>query len=171
MKWLKAAIVGALGSLVMFIILMITIEVIGVAPINQPPSAAFLQVLGLIVLPLPLIVHFLYGMFWSIILVALSKTNGTIMQGLGLSILLWLGLMVIFSPIIGWGFFGFGGDNHTLEPDDPLYIGNSIKFVVMTLVVHLIYGLIIGWLNPLWIKAESGQETKQKQEETVTEGG
>lgn len=40
MKWLKAATVGALGSLVMFLLLMLGIHGTGIAPFNLPPSAA-----------------------------------------------------------------------------------------------------------------------------------
>ena len=39
MKWLKAAIVGALGSLIMYIIIILGTSS-GFAPFNIPPSAA-----------------------------------------------------------------------------------------------------------------------------------
>jgi hypothetical protein len=150
MKWLKAAIVGALGSLIMFIIIMLGIRS-GFAPFNIPPSAAFLGTLGLNVGPLALLVHFGYGMLWSIVLVAVFGRNTDLLKGLGLALGLWGVMMVLYSPIIGWGIFGFGGTGHQLAPNNPLYLGPPIKYIISTLVLHLIYGATIGWLNPLWI--------------------
>lgn len=154
MKWLKAAIVGALGSLIMFIIIMLGTRS-GFAPFNIPPSAAFLVKLGLNVGPLALLVHFGYGMLWSIVLVAVFDHNTNLLKGLGLALGLWGVMMVLYSPIIGWGILGFGGSGHQLDPSNPLYLGAPIKYIVSTLVLHLIYGATIGWLNPLWINFES----------------
>jgi hypothetical protein len=152
MKWIKAAVVGALGSLVMFALIMFGIHGAGIAPFNLPPSAAFLEMLGINVGPLPLLAHFGYGATWSVVLVAVSGRETTISKGLGLATGLWLLMMVVYSPLIGWGLFGFGGAGHQLAPSDPLYLGSPVKYVMATLVLHLIYGSIIGWLNPAWIR-------------------
>jgi hypothetical protein len=151
MKWLKAALVGALGSLVMFAIMMMGIHGTGIAPFNLPPSAAFLEQIGLNVGPLPLLAHFGYGATWSVVLVAVAGTDTDVGAGLLLAVGLWLGMMLIYSPIIGWGLFGFGGAGHSLAPTDPLYLGSPVKYLVATLVLHVIYGSIIGGLNPAWI--------------------
>lgn len=151
MKWIKAAVVGALGSLVMFLLIMFGIHGAGVAPFNLPPSAAFLEKIGLNVGPLPALVHFGYGATWSLVLVALYDHEVTVGKGLGFATGLWLLMMVAYSPIIGWGFFGVGGASHELAASDPLYLGTPVKYVVATLVLHLIYGSIIGGLNPVWI--------------------
>lgn len=151
MKWLKAATVGALGSLVMFLIMVVGIHVTGIAPFNIPPSAAFLETLGLNVGPLPLLAHFGYGATWSLVLIALYGADTDLQSGLLIAGALWLFMMFVYSPVIGWGVMGFGGPNHTLPADSPLYLGSSIKYVVITLVLHLIYGGIIGALNPAWI--------------------
>lgn len=158
MKWIKAAAVGALGSLVMFLIIMFGIHGAGIAPFNIPPSAAFLEKLGLNVGPLPLLVHFGYGATWSLVLVSLYGRDATIRTGLGLATGLWLFMMVVYSPIIGWGFFGFGGMGHNLDPSNLLHLGSPVKYVVSTLVLHLIYGSIIGWLNPTWITSASRED-------------
>lgn len=156
MKWLKAALVGALGSLVMFGLIMFGIHGAGVAPFNLPPSAAFLETIGLNVGPLPLLVHFGYGATGSLLLVALYDQTTSLGKGLGLAAGLWLIMMVVYSPIIGWGLFGLGGSAHQLAADNPLYLGSSVKYIVATLVLHLIYGGIIGGLNPAWIRFEPG---------------
>lgn len=153
MKWIKAAIVGALGALIMFVLMMLGINN-GFAPFNVPPSAAFLTRLGLNIGPLALIGHFVYGMFWSIVLVVAFGRSTNWLKGIGLALALWLFMMLVYSPIIGWGVFGFGGPGHQLAPDNPLFLGAPIKYVVATLVLHLIYGGTIGWLNPVWINFE-----------------
>lgn len=151
MKWVKAATVGALGSLVMFAIMYVGIHVTGIAPFNMPPSAAFLESLDLNVGPLPLLVHFGYGASWSLWLVVYTKSNVDLKAGLTLAVGLWAFMMLVYSPIIGWGIFGFGGPGHTLPPENPLYLGSPVKYLGVTLGMHLIYGTIIGTLNPAWI--------------------
>lgn len=152
MQWLKAALIGALGSLIMFIIMMVAIHGAGVAPFNMPPSAAFLERIGMNAGPLPLVAHFGYGIFWSIVFVALFKRKMDVWRGLALAGALWLFMMLVYSPIIGWGVFGFG----TVEraADHALYLGSPVKYIVATAVLHAIYGLTIGVLNPLWISRE-----------------
>lgn len=151
MKWVKAAVVGILGALVMFILIAFAIQR-GIAPFNIPPSAAMLTKLGINVGPLALLVHFGYGAFWSMVLVYVFQERTNVWNGMGLAGALWLIMMIVYSPIIGWGFFGFGGAGATLPSDDPLYLAPGPKYLVATLVLHLIYGAIIGWLNPLWIQ-------------------
>ena len=144
MKWTKAAIVGFLGSLIMFLLMLLGIYGTGVAPFNVPPSAAFLIKLGLPAKPLALIIHFGYGAFWSLLLVYWYNARTDIKQGLGVALIAWLIMMVIYSPIIGWGFFGFG-DASALSPTNPLYLEAGPKYIISTLVLHFIFGAIIGW--------------------------
>ncbi|WP_138429669.1 hypothetical protein [Fodinibius saliphilus] len=146
MKWVKSAITGLVGSLVMFIIMTVGINVTGIAPFNIPPSAAFLYTLGLNIGPLPVIVHFSYGIFWSVALYFFLKDNVSIKNGIYLAIALWAFMMIVLSPIIGWGPFGFGSANK-LAVDSPLYLETGPKYLIMTLLLHLIYGSIIGWGN------------------------
>lgn len=154
MKWLKSAVVGAFGSLIMFLLMLFAIQGAGIAPFNIPPSAAFLEQLGLNVGPVPLLVHFSYGALWSVVLVAVYNSRANVRRGILLAMALWGFMMVVYSPIIGWGVFGFGGSGHTLSPDQPLYLGSPVKYIVATLVLHLVYGWIIGKLNPAWIQFE-----------------
>ncbi|MFQ5929604.1 MAG: hypothetical protein ACE5MK_07885 [Acidobacteriota bacterium] len=151
MKWVKAAVVGILGALVMFIFIAFAIQR-DIAPFNIPPSAAMLTKLGINVGPLPLLVHLGDGAFWSMVLVFLLREHTNVWNSMGLGVALWLNMMIIYSPVLGWGFFGFGGSGSTLAPDHPLYLAPGPKYLIATLVLHVIYGAIIGWLNPLWIQ-------------------
>jgi hypothetical protein len=150
MKWLKSAGIGVLGSIVMFALMMLGIHVTGIAPFNLPPSAAFLESIRLNIGPLALMTHLGYGASWSIILLALYKNQVSTKNGIILASLLWLFMMIVYSPIIGWGFFGFGKVS-TLDPSASLYLESGPKYLIMTLVLHLIYGGIIGWGNASWV--------------------
>lgn len=156
MKWIKAAGAGLLGSLIMFLLMMLGIQS-GIAPFNTPPSAAFLNNLGLPAQPLALIVHFGYGAFWSVLLVYLFGSRADIKRGLGLALGAWLIMMIIYSPIIGWGLFGFG-DAHMMSSTDPLYLEAGPKYLFSTLILHLIFGAIIGWGDAKWIDAKNQKE-------------
>lgn len=159
MKWMKSAVIGALGSLVMFLLMLLGIQGTGIAPFNLPPSAAFLQQMGLNVGLLPLLAHFGYGATWSMALVALFGSRTNVKRGILLACGLWLFMMIVYSPIIGWGLFGFGGSGHSLAPDHPLYLGSPVKYLVATLALHLIYGSIIGGLNPAWVQFDRSRQT------------
>lgn len=152
MPWIKAGTAGFLGALLMFALMYVGISVTGMAPFAVPPSAVFLmEVFGLgreLAETLGLVVHFSYGIFWSIVLLAFFWDRTSVGKGVGFSIGLWLLMMLVHSPMIGWGFFGFGGTGPSTEV---LALGSSTKFVLMTLVLHLIYGVVIGWINGNWV--------------------
>lgn len=139
----------------MFIIIAWATQMAGIAPFNVPPSAAFLQKIGLNVGPLPLLVHFGYGATFSMALVAFYEREVSTGKGIGLALVLWGLMMAVYSPIIGWGFFGIGGAGHQLAADHPLYLGNPVKYMGATLVLHLIYGAIIGAGNARWTVAST----------------
>lgn len=151
---LKAAAAGLVASLAMFVIMMVGIHVTGIAPFNTPPSAAFLEVIGMNVGPMPLLAHFGYGAFWAVVLVALVGERINLQKALGLAGGLWLFMMVVYSPAIGWGFFGFG-EAGELAQDAALYLEPGPKYAVITLVLHGLYGVIVGKLGGALIGEES----------------
>jgi hypothetical protein len=150
MQYLKAGTVGLIGSLVIFIVMMVGINVTGIAPFNMPPSAAFLTALGLPAKPMAIILHFGYGFIWAVIAYALFKDKLNIKNATVISVRVqWLILMqLVFSPMIGWGFFGINAGS--LPADAPLALNSTVKYLVMTLVLHIVYGLVNGWLIPKW---------------------
>ncbi|MEF8793055.1 MAG: hypothetical protein V5A50_05135 [Thiohalorhabdus sp.] len=150
MRWIKAGAVGLLGSLIIFVVMVLGVQVTGAAPFNLAPSAAFLEAVGLNIGPIAPIVHFLYGIGWAIILLALFGDGVNVAKGLAVAGFQWLLFMVVFAPIIGWGFFGIGGPAHALAADEVLYLGSPVKFLVLTLILHAVYGALNGWLIPRW---------------------
>jgi len=54
----------------------------------------------------------------------------------------WLLFMLIYAPAMGWGFFGLGGPAQSMAAQAPLHLGSPVKFLVMTLVLHIVYGAI-----------------------------
>lgn len=145
---IKAGIVGLAGSLLMFILLQISL-ITGIAPFNVTPSYAFVNVLGYDIKAVAIVLHFLYGAFWSIILVLFYGDEVNFGRGMSLSIIAWIVMMIAISPGVEWGFFG-GGSNSLLEPDQMMYVEPGIKYPAFTLIIHLFYGVIVGWLNPKW---------------------
>jgi len=151
MQYVKAGLVGLLGSLIIFLIMVVGINVTGMAPFNVPPSAAFLVAMGISAKPLAIILHFAYGALWSILALAIFTQGLNIKKALILAVgVQWLLLMqLVFSPIIGWGIFGSHAG--TLSADAELALNSMPKYLVMTFIVHLIYGLLNGWLIPKWV--------------------
>lgn len=153
MNWIKAGCAGLIGSLLILIVMFVGVNVTGAAPFNLSPSAAFLAAIGLSPKPLALFLHFGYGFVWAMIVFALFGARTTIAKAMGVAFGQWLLMMIVYSPIIGWGFFGFGGAAHGLPLNAPLYLGNPIKYIVLTLVLHLAYGAINGALIPRWTRS------------------
>lgn len=87
-------------------------------------------------LPVPALVilgmlaHFLYGGLAGSILAWFLKDRVNLWWGLGWGVLLWLGMELIFLPLLGWGLFGSA---------------ITLRIAVATLLLHLIYGGILGW--------------------------
>lgn len=148
MRDLKAAIIGASSAFMLFLMVAPMI-VLKTGPFNLPPPAAFLHAIGLNIYPLPWITHFLYGILWSVVYVHLLKDKVNTLNGIGFAMVLWLVMMLVFSPIMGWGFFGLG-EAHLLPPNDPMYLAEGYGYALITFSLHLVYGIMIGSLNALW---------------------
>ncbi|MDZ7771738.1 MAG: hypothetical protein U5K31_03215 [Balneolaceae bacterium] len=145
-RLLYTGVSGLLASLVMFFFIYLAINLAGIAPFNIPPSAAFLYNIGVEDRIYSLLLHFCYGTLWSYVLVYTFEEDVSIRKALVLSVVLWFFMMVVYSPLIGWGIFGFGYA-HMLAPDHPLYLAPGPAYPVSTLALHLLYGLVLGYLN------------------------
>ncbi|MFQ5899895.1 MAG: hypothetical protein ACE5JN_16850, partial [Candidatus Methylomirabilia bacterium] len=115
---------------------MIIGKATGVAPMPEPiPKAIVTTILGKGV-PIPLVMllaagsHLVYGGIWAALMTQVTN-RVTIGKGLGLGVALWLLMQLAVLPFIGWGPFGSA---------------ITTKIAVATLVLHFIYGGLVGWL-------------------------
>ena len=115
--------------------LMLLALVSKTSPMPQPvPKAVVTQLFGS-GLPKPMLMalavglHLGYGGLFGEILARVARPV-TIKQGLALGISLWFLMQVALLPFLGWGSFGAA-----ITP----------KIAVATLVLHLVYGGVLGW--------------------------
>lgn len=132
---------GLLATLVMTLI-MLTGMGTGVAPMPEPiPKALaglFLGALleapsGPIVMVTGMVAHFAYGAAAGAVFGLAFGDWRSWPGGLLWGAILWLIMQVAVLPVLGWGAFGLG------------VTGFPPKIAVGTLVLHLIYGGVLGW--------------------------
>lgn len=101
----------------------------------QPIPAAIIGALFGAGLAKPLVMvlaagsHLGYGGLWGAVLARIVP-RVTIWKGLALGAALWLLMQIVVLPFLGWGLFGTA-----VTP----------ALAVATLVLHLIYGTVLGW--------------------------
>jgi hypothetical protein len=80
----------------------------GISPLPKPVGLAFAQTLLGSGLPLPigLLFHAAWVMLFSALYVVLFRDALTFMRAFWLAFALWLLTLVLFFPVVGWGFFG-----------------------------------------------------------------
>lgn len=128
-----AATWGGLATLLMSIFMLIG-KATGISPIPEPIPKAIAEYLLPATAPLPLIMisavvsHFGYGIFWTFVFLRIRNPI-RIWHGLALGFALWLIMQLVVFPVLGWGIFA-----SNLSP----------KVAVATLVLHLIYGFVVG---------------------------
>ena len=83
-----------------------------------------------LIMPLAAVAHLSYGGVWGAVLAALTRPV-TIWKGIGLGIFLWFIMQIVVLPLLGWGFFG---------------VSITPRIAVATLILHLVYGTVLGWL-------------------------
>ena len=83
--------------------------------------------------------HFLIGtVLWGIVFAAVETAlpGPGWLRGVWFSIGAWFAMMLILMPLAGAGFFGLG-------------LGWSIP--VMTLMLHMVWGAVLGWIYDPWL--------------------
>lgn len=114
--------------------LMVVGVVTGAAPMPRPiPEAIVSLVIGDVATPIRMLVavsaHLLYGGVFGSLLTGMVQ-QVSVWKGLTLGVVLWIGMGIVALPLIGWGVFGTA-----ITP----------KIAVATLVLHLVYGGVLGW--------------------------
>ena len=112
---------------------------LGVAPMPKFPSLAFAETLFGRDLPLPvgLLFHVAYVTFWGVVYVALFRDRLTFLNALWLGLGLWVVILVIFFPVVGWGFLG---------------LAISPKLIPASLVPHVLFAVFLWGLCRLGFK-------------------
>lgn len=146
MKWFKTIFIGILATFAMDVSMKGLMAIAGVMPTNIHPAAAFLYNLGIQGQTFSVLLHYCYGTLWALVFVYAFEQSFSIKKAIGLSLVLWLFMMMVYSPVIGWGFFGIG-NARLLDSIHPLYISSTIEYLMMTLSVHLVYGVTLGLLS------------------------
>lgn len=128
----RGALWGALATVLMSIPMMIGMAT-GVAPMPEPIPKALVELIvggpAPLVLGLAVLSHLVYGSFWGATLTRMTP-HVTLWKGVGMGLFLWLVMQVAVLPLLGWGPFGTA-----VTP----------AVAVATLVLHLIYGSLLGW--------------------------
>jgi len=132
----KAGLIAGFIATVALSIFMIAKSAMGFMPQLNPIEdiVQVAQALTSVNLPLPFgwLGHFFLGtVIWGLIYAALhaSLPGAPVVQGLILAALAWLAMMILFMPLAGHGLFAL-----SLGP----------QAVVATLVLHLVYGAVLG---------------------------
>ncbi|WP_204353747.1 hypothetical protein [Salinisphaera orenii] len=135
-QWGKAAGLGLLNGIALAIIMVAALKS-GVSPLPKPLALAFVDTLTGQKMPLPLglVFHLAYVTFWTMVYVAWAYPRFGVGKALALGLALWLFLLVVFLPVVGWGFLG-------------LAVGP--KLILVFLINHLLFAgfawaLCRGW--------------------------
>lgn len=127
-SWFGAIGIG-IGVSVLTASFMITLTKAGVSPFPKPPSLAFAETLLGRALPLPvgLLFHTAYITFWSVAFVRFFPKRN-FKTAMALAGALWLVILTVFFPLVGWGFAG-------------LHV--SPKLIPASFLPHLLFGLFL----------------------------
>lgn len=131
-SWLRGIGIGIGVSLLTAAIMVILFKT-GVAPFPEPPSLAFADTLLGRNLPLPvgLLFHTAYVTFWSVVFVRFFPVRN-LAGALALAAGLWMVILIVFFPILGWGFAG-------------LHV--SPKLIPASLLPHALFGIFLWGLQ------------------------
>lgn len=142
LEWAKA--VGAgIATAVLLSAVMVPAMRSGISPLPEPLGLAFARTVlgGPVPLPVGLLFHTVYVTLWSVAFVVLLRDRLTLRNALVLGLVLWLGVLVVFFPVVGWGFFG---------------LGVSPRLIVASLVPHVLFAIFLWGLCRLLFRGPAG---------------
>lgn len=127
-SWPMAIGIGIAVSVLTAVVAIIS-QKTGISPLPKPLGLAFAKTLFGDSTPLPvgLALHTLYVTFWSVVFVRFFPKR-TFMTALGLGLALWLAVLVVFFPIVGWGFAG---------------LEISVMLIPAALMPHLLFAVLL----------------------------
>lgn len=135
----KTAVIGLITAAVTAAMMLMAIRS-GVSPLPKPLALAFVQTILGKGVPLP--VGFLFHAAWvtafTFVYVLLFRDSLTFARAFWLAFLLWISVLIIFFPLVGWGFLGLG-----IAP----------KMIVASAVPHLVFAVLIWSLSSLLLSS------------------
>lgn len=141
MNALVKAIGIGIATAVLLSAVMVPLLRLGVSPLPAPLGLAFAETVlgGPLPLPVGLLFHVAWVTLWSVLYVALFRDALSFRNALGLGLALWVLVLVVFFPVVGWGFFG-------------LAVGPQL--IVASLVPHVLFALFVwGLCRPAFGRA------------------
>lgn len=139
--WMTALAVGV-GVSALTAAFMVTTIKAGISPLPKSLGLAFAETVLGRALPLPvgLLFHAVWVSAFSVLYVFLFRDALTFARALGLGIVLWLFVLVVFYPLVGWGFLG-------------LAVGP--KMILGAAIPHFLFALFL-WALCRWAFRRSG---------------
>lgn len=139
--WFRAIGIGV-GVALLTAAVMVSLLKAGVSPLPKPPSLAFAEVILGRSLPLPvgLLFHVSYVTFWSVVFVRYFPRR-SLSTAFALAFVLWVGILIVFFPILGWGIAG---------------LQVSAKLIPASLLPHVLFGLFLWALDRYLPKGGGG---------------
>jgi hypothetical protein len=141
-EFLKAIGIGVVTALLLSAVMVPALR-LGISPLPEPLGRAFAETLLGRPLPLPvgLLFHVAYVTAWSVAYVALFRPALTFGKALLLGLFLWLLVLFVFFPLVGWGVLGLA-----ITP----------KLIVASLVPHLLFAVFLWGLCRLGFRKTHG---------------
>jgi hypothetical protein len=134
LKYYSKALGLGIATSVILSLIMVPAFKAGLSPFPKPVALAFAQtLLGKVPLPVGLLFHLVYVTFWSVIYIVMFR-HRTFLNALFLAFFLWIIVLIIFFPVIGWGFLG---------------LAVSPKLIIASAVPHLLFAIILWGLCKL----------------------
>lgn len=108
-EWWTAFAIGIANGILLSAVMVPAFR-LGLSPFPKPVGLAFAEtVLGRpLPLPVGLLFHLVYVTFWSMAFIVFLRDQLSLKYALVLAFVLWGGALVVFFPVIGWGFLGLG---------------------------------------------------------------
>jgi len=128
-EWLKAIGIG-IGTAILLSAVMVPAMKLGISPMPKPLGLAFAETVFGRSLPLPvgLAFHVAYVTFWSVVFVVMFRDRPSLARSLLLGLVLWVVVLLVFFPVVGWGILGLG-------------IGP--KLIVASLAPHVLFAVFL----------------------------
>jgi hypothetical protein len=134
-EWAKAVGVGIAVSILTAVIMMVGLRT-GVSPLPKPLGLAFAETVLARTLPLPVgvLFHTVWTTAFSVLYVVLFRDALTFMRAFWLAFALWVLVLLVFFPIVGWGVLG---------------LDVTPRLIVAAAVPHLLFALFL-WGLARW---------------------